>query len=214
MNKLKLLYDVTKAMQAKETFTGVLTAQVQKDQAKLFGIKNEFTKDLSTGRTKAKIATELDYQGKTVNHESNTEFAGFCHGEDRRHPFMTRLHHSACCGGLKEKFSRLACAFGILNALAVEEQENKAVVISLNSKDLPEDLKAHLSEKISQRHAGCGHGFMQEFCAVDKHNFLAEIFVNKNYEIEKILLTFDGSSTDGENTPHRLTASAEVTLTW
>ena len=53
---------------------GVLTAEAQKDRVNIFTIRNEFDKNLQTGLTKAKISTEIDYEGKMVKHESNTEF--------------------------------------------------------------------------------------------------------------------------------------------
>lgn len=218
MNKLKVLYDVVKAMKNKETFNGTLTVQVHKDETPLFSLRNEFEKNLLTGQTKAKINTELDYEGKTVKHESNTEFTMPRSGECRHHEFFKHLHPSpasGCCG-LKGKLAKLAFALSVLNALQTEETENKTIVISLSAKDLPEDTKAMIHEKIccvKDCHPH-GHGLLKEFCAAEDHDFVLNIFVNKNFVVEKIVITLVGTQKDEQNAPHDLTARAELSFTW
>lgn len=165
MNKIKVLYDVVKAMRNQEAFNGTLTVQVHKDEAELFSLRNEFEKNLLTGQTKAKINTELDYDGKIAKHESKTEFTMPRSGECRHHEFIRHLHHShaAGCEGLKGKLSRIAFALSVLTALQTEEQEDKTIIISLSAADLPEDSKALLHEKIS-RASECqhhGHGLLK-----------------------------------------------------
>jgi len=219
MNKIKLLYDVVKTMRNKEVVNGILTVKVSKAEANLFSLRNEFEKNLLTGQTKAKINTELDYEGKTVKHDSNTEFTIPASGDCRCHEFFARLHqsHSTCCAGrLKDKFSRLLFALGVLNALQTEEQADKTMIISLNAKDLPEDVKTLLCEKMS-RASEChqhGHGFLKEFCAADNLDFALNIFVNKNYETDKIVISVVGSQKDEHNAPYDLTARAEVSFVW
>ena len=218
MNKIKLLYDVVMTMRNKEALHGVLTAEAQKDRVNIFTIRNEFDKDLQTGRTKAKISTEIDYEGKMVKHESNTEFTLPNSGEGRHCEFIKSIHgnHSAGCGGLKGVLSKLSLALAILNALQAEEQESKSVVISLNTDDLPEDTKKLLCEKMSQS-SSCGHGghgFIKEFCSVDKLDCLLKMFVNKKSEVEKILITFGGSKSDGQKEQHDLKATAELSFSW
>ncbi len=218
MNKIKLLYDVVMTMWNKEALRGVLTAEAQKDRVNIFTIRNEFDKNLLTGRTMAKISTEMDYEGKTVKHESDTEFTLPCSGESKHCEFMKRMHgdHSAGCGGLKGVLAKLSLALAILNALQAEEQESRSVVMSLNADDLPEDTKELLCEKMS-RASACGHaerGFMREFSTVDKLDFLLKMFINKKSEIEKILITFGGSKSDGQNEQHDLKARAELSFSW
>lgn len=219
MNKIKVLYDVVKAMRNKETFSGTLTVQVHKDEAQLFSLRNEFEKNLLTGQTKAKINTELDYDGKTAKHESNTEFTmprpGACrhHGH---HEFIRHLHHShaAGCEGLKGKLSRIACALSLLTALQTEEQEDKTILLSLTAADLPEDSKALLREKMA-RAGAChqhGHGFFKEFCALDDLDFVVSVFINTSYEVEKTVITIVGTQKDGQNAPHDLAVRAELSL--
>ena len=218
MNKIKLLYDVVMTMRNKDALHGVLTAEAQKDRVNIFNIRNEFEKNLLTRQTKAKISTEMDYEGKIVKHESNTEFTLPCCGESRHHEFINRFHkgHSAGCGGLKGMFAKLAMALAILNALQVEEQESKTVVMSLNADDLPEDTKELIRDKMS-RAGTCehgGHGFLKECCTVDKLDFLFKMFVNKKSEVEKILVTVGGSQSDGQNEQHDLKAKAELSFSW
>lgn len=203
MNKIKVLYDVVKAMKNKEAFNGTLTVQVHQEDAPLFSLRNEFEKNLLTGQTKAKI---------------NTEFTMPRSGECRHHEFIKHLHHShtAGCEGLKGKMAKLACALSILNALHTEEQEDKTIVISLNATDLPADTKAMLHEKMSCANA-ChhhGHGLLKEFCAAEDPDFVLNIFINKNYEVEKIVITLVGTQKDEQNAPHDLTARAELSFTW
>ena len=218
MNKIKLLYDVVMTMRNKEALHGVLTAEAQKDRVNIFTIRNEFDKNLLTGQTKAKISTEMDYEGKMVKHESNTEFTLPCSGESRHCGFMKHLHgdHSAGCGGLKGMLAKLSLALAILNALQADEQENKSIVMSLNADDLPEDHKEMLREKLNCA-SSCGHGghgLLKEFCTADKLDFLLKMFVNKKSEVEKILITFGGSGRDGQNEKHDLKTTAELSFNW
>lgn len=219
MNKIKLLYDVVKTMRSKEVLNGILTVKVHKAEVNLFSLRNEFEKNLLTGQTKAKIDTTLDYEGKMVKHESNTEFTMPHSGGCRCHEIFQHLHksHATCCGGrLKDKFSRLLFALGVLNALQTEEQADKTILISLNANDLPEDVKLLLREKMNQA-SEChhhNHGFLKEFCAADSLDFVVNIFTNKNYEVEKIVITLVGTQKDEHNAPYDLTARAEVSFVW
>ncbi|MDR3588757.1 MAG: hypothetical protein P4N41_03760 [Negativicutes bacterium] len=216
MNKLKVMYDVVKTMKNKEAFNGTLTVQVHKDETRLFSLRNEFEKNLLTGQTKAKINSELDYEGNTAKHESNTEFIRTHPGECRHHEFIRHMHHSAGCRGLKGRLSRLALGLSVLTAIQTREQEDKTTVISLSAADLPEETIALMREKINQAGA-CHHprhGFLKEFCEAASLDFVIEIFVNKASEAEKIVATLVGSTKDELNASHDLTARAELSFVW
>ncbi len=218
MNKLKILYDVVRTMKNKEVFDGTLAVQVSKGGTQVFSLRNDFVKDLPSGRTKAKITTELDCEGKAVKHESVTEFAMPGAGECRHHGFFRPMHHAHGCGhaGLKGGLARLAFALGVLTAVRTEEREDRTTVISLSAADLPEDAKALLRERLKWAEA-CqhrGHGFMKEFWGADDVDFDVEIFANKNSEVEKLVATFAGTRKDGPDAPHDLTARAELSLAW
>jgi hypothetical protein len=216
MNKIKLLYDVVTAMKAKETFNGVIKADIRKEQVTLFSLQNEFSKNLLTGQTKAKISTELDYEGKHVKHESTTEFTmpGHCH--HRHHEFFKHMHHHAGqCGGIKGKLSKLAFALSILNSLQVKEQEQETIVVSLNMNEIPADMKEMLHEKMMHaRTHHEHHGFMKEFCTMEAGDFTFTMHLNNKYEIEKIAVTLIGTQRDEQNQPHDLTAKAEIHFSW
>lgn len=219
MNKIKLLYDVVKTMRNKENITGVLNVEVQKDQAKVFSLQNDFEKNMLTKQTKAKISTELDLEGKKVKHESNTEFSmqGCCgHGH---HGFMKHMHHHHAhkCGGVKGKLSKLAFVLGLLNSLQTEVQENNTTVISLNINELPEDMKALIREKMihaKECHHQGQHDFMKEFCTMENPDFVLKVIVNGNYEIEKIGIVIVGNLEDEQNIQHELKARAELNFSW
>jgi hypothetical protein len=215
MNKIKLLYDVVKTMRDKEVFNGIVKAEVQKDQVKIFSLQNEFEKNMLNGQTKAKISTELDYDGKKVKHESDTEFTmqGSC--EHGHHEFMRHMHHhhAAKCGGIKGKLAKLSFALSILNSIKVEELENKTSDISLNISDIPEEMKELILEKMSHHQHG-EHGFMKEFCPMEKPNLMVNMFINKNYEVEKIVVNLDGAQKDAQNEQHELKATAELSFAW
>jgi hypothetical protein len=131
MSKIKLLYDVITTMKDKESCRGKLKVEGSKDQVKIFGLDNEFEKNMADGRVKAKVTLEMDNDGKKVKHESTTEFEGCgSHGTGHRgfmgHMFSHHCHgqhpdqgQTGGCGeikrcGIKEKLSRLACMLNVL----------------------------------------------------------------------------------------------------
>lgn len=213
MNKIKLLYDVVKTLRGKDALRGVATVQVQKDQVQIFYVKNEFEKNLLTGKAKANIITEVDYEGKQVKHQSTTEFTNCCQG-DKHHKLFKHMH-SGCCGGLKQKLTKIAFALQLLNSLKAEEQNDKTALVTLEITELPDDIKALLKEKMSSADCCHNHGsacFMKEFCSIEKGNFSLVMSVNKDNEIEKIVITFEGIQNNEQNEQHTLSINAELML--
>lgn len=202
MNKLKVLYDVVTVMKNKEVLNGIITAQVHKDEAQMLSFQNEFEKSLLTGRTKAKIDTEFTAP----------------HGDDCRHrDFFRNLHqcHDARCCGLRGKLNKLAFAFSLLNALQVNEQDGKTLVLSLKFADLSEEIKTLLGEKLRRAHVGHHEqAGVKNCCAVEDVDGSVSIFVNKNSEVEKIALNLSGISKDEQSATHKLSARAELSLVW
>ncbi|TWH47110.1 hypothetical protein [Sporomusa sp. KB1] len=213
MNKIKLLYDVVNTLREKDVLRGVATGQVQKDQAKIFYVKNEFEKNLLTKQTKANIATEVDYEGKQVKHQSITEFTNHCHG-GQRHKLFKHMHPGSC-GGLKQKLTKLTFILHLLNSLKAEEQSDKTTLVTLEITELPEDIKALLQEKMSSTDSCHNHGphcFVKELCAIEKGNFSLAMSVNKDNEIEKIVIIFEGTQHNEQDEQHILSINAELQL--
>lgn len=201
MNKLKFLYDVVRAMKEKEVFNGTITAEIQKNQGKVFFIKNEFQKNLVTMHTKAAITSTYEYEGKQLNHQSTTEYTNqsACQGK-LRHKFFGHMHHTGhgCCS-LKGKLSKLAYMLKLLDSIQVEEQENKGNLISLEVSEIPSEIIAHLKERLQQHDCGNHpHCFMEEICRINNGNLSLAISVNEQYAVEKIIVTFDGAQNQAE----------------
>ncbi|WP_407312791.1 hypothetical protein [Desulfosporosinus sp. SB140] len=226
MSKLKLMYDVINTMKDKEAIRGTLNVEGIKDETKIVGFVNEFEKNLSTGETKVKINTELDYNGKIVKHESQTEFTSLgCHGHHRHHGFMKHMHHHrhGCieghddlkCAGIKEKLTKLAYILNILNQIKVDEKEDQSVLVSLNLSDIPDEVKKVFQERMSQHpmpehHEH--HGLMKELFSLQKPEIQFNLWISKAKDVEKIIITIEGKQDNDPNDSHELTFKAELNL--
>ena len=227
MSKLKLMYDVINTMKDKEVVNGALKVEGKKDQSQIVSFVNEFEKNLTNGETKVKISTELDYDGKKVKHESQTEFAmQGCHRKMHQ-GFMKHMHHHNhhghhCdenyddleCGGIKGKLTKLAFVLNIFNQINMEENEDKSVILSLSLNDIPDETKKVLRERFSQRTMPehHHHGFMKEFFTLEEPKMEFKVWINKTREVEKILVTVDGKQIDELNENHDLSLKAELSL--
>ena len=216
MNRLKLMYDVVKTLRDQVAINGVVTVKVQKDHAKIFYVKNQFQKNLVTMQTTATITSEVDYEGKKVKHQSTTEFTNLCPGKDMHDKLFKHMHHAGDkCGSLKEKLTKLTFVLGSLNSMKVEEQQDKTNLITLEITSLPEDIKMHIQEKMSHIESAHDHDrccFRKEFCCIEKGKLSFAMSINKDYEIEKIVITFDGEQHNEENEQHVLEIVAELQL--
>lgn len=223
MSKLKLMYDVISTMKEKEVVSGIFQAEAKKDLIKIFGFKNEFEKNLANGSTKVKISTELDCDGKKVKHESQTEFAmQGCTGH-MHHGLMKHMHHhhhnqnpgDIRCGGLKGKLTKLAFVLNIFNQIKVDEKEDKSAVLSLNLKDIPDDVKKVCQERLSERKMSehhQHHGFMKEFCTLKDPEVGLKVMITNTQEVEQIVVTVNGKQIDELNETHDMSLLAELNL--
>jgi len=214
MNKLKFLYDVVTTLRSKEVVNGVATVKVEKDQAKIFYVKNQFQKNLLTKQTRANITSEVDYEGKQVKHQSTTEFTNHCLDNGKHHKLFKHMHHGdGQCGGLKTKLTKLAFILSLLDNIKVEQQEDKTILATLELTELPEDIKILLQEKMSHA-ASSPHQdqccFMKEFGCLGKGTFSLAMSVSNDYEIDKIVIAFDGVQ---QHEQHALSVIAELELT-
>jgi len=212
MNKIRILYDVMRTMKAKEEVNGVLQVQVEKDQATILSLQNKFEKNLSTGKMKTKVTASLDYEGEI--HLPEHHAAASYPTEGKHHEWLRHMHHFPLRrrGGLKEVFSKWTFALSLLNALQVEEQEENITMLSLNANDLPEDMKKLFSERITHAggHHDQGHGLLKEFCSIDHPDVKLSIFINPNYEVEKVVVTAAGNQMDAQARQHDLKANAQL----
>ncbi|MDQ7092030.1 hypothetical protein REC12_00275 [Desulfosporosinus sp. PR] len=231
MSKLKLMYDVINTMKDKEAIKGILSLEGTKDQTKIFGFVNEFEKNLDSGETKLKISTELDYNGKKVKHDSQTEFTQQgCHGhghhmQHMQHGFMGHMHHhrqvslegheDLKCAGLKGKLTKLAYMLNILNQIKVEEQADQSVLVSLSLKEIPDDLKKVFQERMNH-HAipehREHHGLMKEFFTLQEPEVQFKLWVREAKDVERILFTVEGKQKNDPQEIHDLKFKAELKL--
>ncbi len=230
MNKIKLLHDITKTMKEKELFNGTLQVDCAKDQVTVFQMDNSFTKNLSTGLTKANIKTDMNYEGKSFKHESSTEFThpeGFkvhCHSHGhffkRKHPhFDQPLPCGHEHGGLRGIFSMLSFALDILNRTEVEEQADQSYRITLTMDELPKNLPTKFSHRFndqSGKHSEYSefhkHCLMQEFHDLENPSLTLVALVNKDYAVECINIIFSGTKVDENKENHTLKLKADLTL--
>lgn len=222
MNKIKVLYDVVKAMREKDAYNGVIEAEVSKDEGRVLQFSNEFTKDLASGWTKARVTTVVDHDGKQVKHESTTEFhqkdghhggaferCGHFHGRMRQEYFY-REHAGLSGSGLKGKLDRLLAVLSALNNLKVVEAD-KGLLLSLDICDLPEELKHNILERIKHHRHAPTPGF-KGIRSVE--NGTVECKVNQKNEIETIELKLRGKYL-GENDEHLLVSGrAVIRFSW
>ena len=209
MNKIKFLYDVVKTIRAKEILQGVATVEVQKDQGQIFYVKNEFQKNLVTMQTKASIHTEINYEGMEVKHQSTTEFTKNCGGHKG---FRSFYHRGGCCTGIKAKLNKIAFALRLLNDIQVAEQENKTTLITLELPEIPEEIKAVLKERMTQADSHGRCCFAKELFSLESGKCSAAMTVNQDYEVEKIVITFDGMQNNEANEEHALNVIGELEL--
>lgn len=213
MNKIKLLYDVTRAMKNLVKIEGVLQVKVHRDDEEVFSMRNAFEKN-EAGKTRTTVSSMLNLDGSQVTRESTTEFdlSGRClHGPGMlRRMFHGRHGEDRCCG-VKGLFSRLSLAFGILSSLEVEEKGDGAAVVSLHLSEAPVELRAALLEKLQHKHDCLAQqDFLKECHQVETLNGTLVMTVNKDRIIETITVTLGSMTRDEQKGPHTLAASAQV----
>lgn len=214
MNKIKLIYDVVKAMREKDEFKGTIKVRGTCESVECIRFENEFEKNTVTGLTRAKITTVLDHDGKLVRHESSTELSGgFNHHCCGHHHHMHRLHAERCCGGIKGRLTKLAFILNAINNMRVEEQSDKSLVVTLNLSDIPEDLKADLHARMAGRHHG-GQCMMKGVTSVENVKVDLTLWINKNSEVDKVLLAASGRVTKESGETKGADLNAELNLNW
>lgn len=226
MNKIKLMYDVAKAMKEKEVFIGTAEASGKKDQVEFFSFANEFEKNLASGEVKFKVKTAFDLDGKQVKHESSSEFnLQNCCGGMQHHPHRHLHRHweendgrSCCCAGFKNKLSALMFLLRLLDELKIEELENKYLELSLNIDGMPEEFKKQVQEKLQhcaaqeeterQDHHRC----MKELLTMENPKIAFTMLLDAEKAVKKAVITVTGKQKDEQETLHDLSLKAELKL--
>ncbi len=238
MNKIKLMYDVAKAMKDKEVFIGTLEVAAKKDQTDCFALRNEFEKNLITGQVKVKLNTSLDCDGQQLKHESTSEFnlQNFCGAAHHRHHKHLRGHFhshgccetSDCCGeesdtsccGVKGKFAALGYVLKLIDKLEINELDNNAVALSLNIDEIPVELMQHIHGRF--QHHGSPEGSpgpqccsgMKDIVSIEKPVIDLNVLLNADKAIEKLVITASGTARDKDDQIHEMSFKAELNLKW
>jgi hypothetical protein len=216
MNKIKLLYEVTRAMRNQEKIGGTLQAHLRKDQEEIAALRTSFETN-EAGKSRIKVSSELNLNGGHVKRESTTEFdfPGHCRpGSGMMRGLFHRHHgHDGCCG-IKGVLTRLSLAFGILSSLKVEEKGNGAALVSLSLNDIPEELAKVLLEKMQFKN-DClmHHGILKERHRVETLDGTLVMTVSKDHIIETITANMESTALDENSGLHTMAAIAEVQFT-
>jgi hypothetical protein len=213
MNKIKLLYDVTRTMKNLEKIDGLLQLRVSKDQKEVFQLRNKFEKN-EGGKTRTTVSSVLNLDRGQVTRENTTEFdfAGRCqHGSGMlRRMFHGHRGEERCCG-IKGVFGKLSLAFGILNSLELEEKEDGKAVLSLDLAQAPEELRTALQEKLQHKNDCLSqHGFLRECHQVQSLTGVLVVTINKDRVIEGITVDLNSTGLDENKEAHTMAAAAEV----
>jgi hypothetical protein len=223
MNKIKAVYDVVKTMREKKSREGVLRVKVEKDGQQVSSFRNEFLHS-EEGKTKCKLQSEWNWNGNEGRHESTTEFSrtnheGFhCHGGFRPFRHYEGFGHEH---GHHRRFKRKADGFlfflKMLNELKVEEQgENLLFSLELNEevKQMKERMQGNF--ETNRKFQGPPHHhplqrkLIKEIMLMDQPQVIVNIAVNKDKEVEKAIITIQGSYE--QEGIHEVKAVAEVTF--
>lgn len=218
MNKIKVLYDVVKVMRDKDAYNGNIEATISKDEVQVAQFSNEFTRDLASGWTKARISTVVDHNGKQIKHESTTEFnqkdenrrSAFTHcghlHNHIRHGQWDQKHH-----GLKERLDGLLVVLNALNNLKVAEQADKSVKLSLDLTGIPEELQNKIKERLEHRHHASNPNFKKIHSI---KNGTLECLINPQNEVEIIELKLDGKVSGENDEAQEVSCRAEIRFSW
>ncbi len=213
MNKIKIIYDTVKKMKNRDAVKGTLKVEWLKDQERMIEVGTSFERNGQRFEAKGKTVIESDCDGKKMRLENNIDIMkeGCC----EHHHGHRLLHHPDCSHGMKGGFNKLTAALGILSSIKLEEKADGAVLLSLESGSIPEEIKTDINEMMKHCHEGHENmegrhqhcAFMKELHEMEKKDFSINIQISKDRNIEKIEIRVKG-----ENTDHQLKLSADICL--
>lgn len=216
MNKLVLFYDVLRTLRQEEIINGNLQATLRKEDATVFSLNNQFSKNLRTGHTKATISATLD-----CDRPQHDEMPHGHHGHrGHHHAFFHHPHHPFPGGchhrfSIKHKLAKWTMGLALLQAVTVSEQADGSMLLELTSEQLPADVKAIFQQKLQhiRLHREHNPAALQDMLADETCTFTLQASLNSRQQIECIRLTASRLPADSENHPN-LHLTAELSLLW
>lgn len=193
MNKIKFFYDLVSTAKNKHDFKGNFNVEAMENGNKIFQIRNTFERESYKKKFKSNSEHKVMFGHKRIKHTSNTEAEGF--------PDF-HIHEN--------KLNKIASLFGILKDMKIEENAGQGYNLSLTSDDASDDVKKLIFDMVNNHNIGENNKCMQEnlnhhhvydFVKQNKqfHSFIKEIhdskdlkfdvevFVDKKYEVQKII---------------------------
>jgi hypothetical protein len=219
MNKIKVIYDVVRKMKDTNSIKGTAKVEGLKDEQKIIDLNSVFERNNQSHQVKGKTTIEVDCDGKKMKMENSIDFQkeGCC-----GHHHFHHMHHGPHAVGLKGGLNRITTILGIVSSAKLDEKEDGSVILSLESADIPEEVKSGIHEILKQgqehhKHMEGSHQhhmFMKGFHGTENVDFTLNIFINKDSKIDKVKVDVKGEKEDEKNEKHQMKLAAELSLEW
>lgn len=214
MNKIKVIYDTAKKMKAKESIKGAFKAEALKGEDKILDHSCSFERNGQGFRVKGRTMLEADCDGKRMKLENTIDLQK--DGRCEHHHFCRGVHAS----GMKIGGCRITTILGLLSSIKLEEKEDGSAILSLETADMPEDLKTDLHEMLMKCHEqhepveGCKehHMCMKELHDMENMDFTLRLVINKDKEIERVTVDLKGEKQEAGAGKHQMKLAAELCL--
>jgi hypothetical protein len=107
---------------------------------------------------------------------------------------------------------------GILSSIKLDEKEDGSAILSLESANIPEDIKRSIHEMMKHccehhKHIDCDHQHhmcMKEFHAMENMNFTLNVIINKGSEIGKVTIDVNGEQKNEKSENQQMKLTAEL----
>ncbi len=216
MNKIKLMYDVAQTMRKKESVSAFVKLELKKNGKRSLYVESEFEKDFSDLKPHFGGFSHMHGNKAMQLHKA------YCEGQGKENncnrPDVNALRDFRRCRHhnfkFQDIFTKMSCLFGLIDAIELVE-DDEISILTLDCKNIPEDLKQIMEEKKMEHerfhedmkeklreymekepHDGENeHHKLNPMCHLrDMKNpeFKLEVRVNKDKEIEKVILNAKG----------------------
>jgi len=163
MNKLTVLYTLMKNMKDKENFKGNFEAEALLDDVQLASAT--VSGECAPGHCEKN--TEIKFGNETIrfSHDGTSQK---CCGHSGHGHFHKHMHGEGCCGP-KGKFTKAMLLLKLLDKLQLKEEGNvKVLTLSLDSSDIPSEIREHMKSKCCKVHEEkdcCSHPALHSWLA-------------------------------------------------